>query len=170
MYRFSVLFMNFELLLLLAMACSGSKSGVPSNGSPQTTTSPLEYSVREERVGQTLLLKFTWKNTSTLPIFFDNPYQHIVFSASDLNKDLPIRDCPCNAPCAPRPTALELAPGESFELIWDTFLTSCIPTPEGNDLISKRSKASKGNYQIRIHIRAEGEADFQALDYPFNLL
>lgn len=169
MYRLSVLFIGAQLIFI-GMACSGSKSGVQTNGSTETITSPLEYSVREERVGQTLLVKFNWKNTSSRPIYFDNPYQYIVFSASDLNQDLPIRDCPCNAPCAPRPIALELAPGESFELNWDMFLTTCIPTAEGNDLISERSKAPKGNYQIRIHIRAEGEADFQALDYPFNLL
>lgn len=154
------------LLSILFLSPSCIKVGASK---PVVVQGPIEIVCSTTaRPNSGLEVRFEIKNTlrkDTLWLW--QPYSLSIAQAGK-DRKLPIRDCPCDAPCAQRAEEWALLPGSSLVLYWNGLVTTCIP--ENDTLRTIYHAVEHGQYTISLYYRTERYGDIMTHTSDFVLL
>jgi hypothetical protein len=140
--------LSVSLIVLFLQNCASvtaSKNGETTVPLKIVCTTSVQNGGRQE-------IRFEVQNSlQSDTLWLWQPYTLTIASRGD--KTLTIRDCPCDAPCAPRPEEFVLVPKSVLVLYWNGKVTSCVP--EQGQLRTVYQNAPKGNYRISMYYRTE---------------
>jgi hypothetical protein len=138
-------------LLLVMVACNSPRY------STNSIDSKLHISLNEDQViHENESIQFRIQNSSAERLTLIYPEKlRIEKNENGEWRNLKILDCPCDAPCQPKPEKLLLESGKNLILNWDQRESWCgsRSTSQIRETIYK--EAGSGKYRISIHLKKE---------------
>ncbi len=141
------------LLLIVLVACNLTQKLTSSN------ESQIQIIINEGKpIKEGESIHFEIRNNSLRDLTLINPYKILIDKKEGESwQKIRILDCPCDAPCQPKPEKKLLETGKSFLLNWDQNESWCGPRSSAQIRETIYKKVGSGSYRLLIRSKKNGK-------------